>query len=260
MTTPTNGGGRASLPAPYFERDGVSLYLGDALELLPSIEAADAVIADPPYAETALAWDVSVAGWLELLPAQSLWCFGSLRMFMREAASFASWTFAQDIVWEKHNGSSSAADRFRRVHEVVAHFYRGRWAELHHEPQTTSDAVARRIHRRKKPAHWGHIGGHVFESTDGGERLMRSVLQVRSCHHAAEHPTQKPVELLEPLIAYSVPAGGVVLDPFAGSGSTLVAARGIGRRAIGIEREERYCEVAARRLQQGALFAPRAPE
>ena len=66
-----------------------------------------------------------------------------------------------------------------------------------------------------------------------------------------EHPTVKPTVLLCYLLKLlSTPTGGIVLDPFMGSGSTLRAARSMGRRAIGIELEERYCEIAAERLRQ----------
>jgi DNA modification methylase len=67
------------------------------------------------------------------------------------------------------------------------------------------------------------------------------------------HPTEKPVPLLRYLVGKSVPVGGLVLDPFMGSGSTLVAAKDAGARAIGIEIEERYCEIAARRCSQEVL-------
>lgn len=248
---------------PYFERDGVTIYHGDCREIMPALAGVGAVIADPPYAQTSLAWDRRVEGWLEACPRVSLWCFGSLRSFMAEAAAFdrAGWKMAQDIigkdepvdvevVWEKHNGSSFHADRFRRVHEQVAHFYpiEVAWAQVYRSPVKTMDATARTVRRKTRPTHMGHIENGAYESQDGGPRLMRSVIPVRSTHGYAVHPTQKPLGIVTPLIEYSAPAGALILDPFMGSGTTLEAARATGRRAIGIEIDEHWCEVAAERL------------
>jgi site-specific DNA-methyltransferase (adenine-specific) len=237
----------------------VCLYHGDAREILPSIDPLGilfaAAIVDPPYGASDLVWDRWVDGWPALLAplVPTFWCFGSLRMFLDRHDDFAGWQHAQEVVWEKHNGSSTAADRFKRVHELAVQFYRGPWADLYHDVPTTPEATARQVRRKEKPAHWGAIAGQAFRSEDGGPRLMRSVQYVRSEHGRALHPTQKPTGILEPLIAYSVPAGCGVLDPFAGAASTLIAARNIGRRAVGIEADERYVELAIRRLRVGTF-------
>ena len=67
------------------------------------------------------------------------------------------------------------------------------------------------------------------------------------------HPTQKPIALIEQLLSQFTDLGDVVLDPFMGSGTTLRAAKNLGRKAIGIEIEERYCEIAVTRLAQTVL-------
>jgi DNA modification methylase len=85
----------------------------------------------------------------------------------------------------------------------------------------------------------------------GGES---DVLRVKSVPTVERlHPVDKPVELLRRLIAPTTDAGDTVLDPFLGGGATLIAAKELGRRAIGIEIEERYCEIAARRCSQEVL-------
>jgi site-specific DNA-methyltransferase (adenine-specific) len=225
------------------------LYRADCRDVLPLADA-DVCVTDPPYGETSLAWDRRVDGWLDALRTVQLWCFGSLSMFMERSADFLRFgTKAQEIVWEKHNGSNFHADRFRRVHELFVHFYRGAWSDLYRSVQTTPDAVRRVVRlKRKAPHHTGAIEPAPYSSEDGGPRLARSVMRVASAHGYAEHPTQKPVAIITPAVAYSCPAGGVVLDPFMGSGSTGVACARLGRRFIGIEIDETYFRIACRRI------------
>ena len=236
---------------PYYADDHVELYLGDMREILPPLfRHVDCVIADPPYGETTLTWDRWPDGWpaLAALTADSMWCFGSMRMLLDRRDDFDGWKLSQDIVWEKANGSGFAKDRFRRVHEHITHWYRGDWRSIHHEaprvPYSGPDKSARGSANRA--AHAGAVGASSY--VDDGTRLARSVLKAGAVRYQRRHPTEKPVELLTPLIEYACPPGGLVLDPFAGSGSTLDAARQSGRRAIGIEADEAYCEAAARRL------------
>jgi len=240
---------------PYYEQDGITIYHGDCREVLPTLAVgAHVVITDPPYGQTSLEWDRWVDGWPALIRADEMWCFGSMRMFLDHWADFGGWKFGQDIVWQKHNGSSFHADRFRRVHENVVHLYRGAWATMLRSTPTTPDATRRTVAGGTTgPVHMGDIESTRYASEDGGPRLQRSVIEVRSCNGYAVHPTQKPVGILYPLIEYSTLEGWDILDPFMGSGSTLIAARSLDRNATGIEADERYCEIAAKRLGQSVL-------
>ncbi|MGD9613778.1 MAG: site-specific DNA-methyltransferase [Alphaproteobacteria bacterium] len=248
----------------------VRIITGDALEQMAQLPAGsvNCIITDPPYAQTNLEWDRWPHGWLAaarrvLDPTGSLWSFGNLRLFMGRAAEFEGWTLAQDVIWEKHNGCNAFADRFRRVHEQVAHFYRSdtSWASVYKNPLFTNDATARTVRRKRRPPQWGHIEASSYKSHDGGPRLMRSVMFCRSEHGHAEHPTQKPIPTILPLIEYSCPPDGVILDPFAGSGSVGLAAQQLGRSAVLIEINPAYAAIARRRLEGDAgMFAEVAAE
>lgn len=100
---------------------------------------------------------------------------------------------------------------------------------------------------------WGSAEEEVYVLGDGwvGKReanVLRCQMLMSADRERPDHPTPKPVPLMERLIEKCPP--GIIADPFAGSGATLLAARNLGRKAIGVELEERYCEVIARRLDQ----------
>ena len=230
---------------------------GDCREVLARIkpETIDCVVTDPPYGQTSLPWDQPVDGWPKLIkrilkPSGSMWVFGTLRHFMKFTADFDDFKMSHDVVWEKHNGAGFFNDRFRGVHELAAHFYRAdsAWRDVYKCPQFTNDATKRTVRRKERPAHWtGARGPSHYISEDGGPRLQRSVIYARSEHGRAEHPTQKPIEIVEALLRYACPPGGVVLDPFAGSGTTGVAAAAVGCQAVLVEGRADYIEVATRR-------------
>lgn len=234
------------------------ILIGDCREIMSSQGPFDLIIADPPYGDTSLGWDKRVFGWTahalaSLKPTGSMWMFGSLR-FLLHIGSPPGFRYAQDLVWEKHNGSGFHADRFKRVHEHIVQFYRADapWASVWNDVQTTSDATARSVKRKTRPTHTGHIDGtrSHYVSEDGGPRLMRSVIPMRSMHGRAIHPTEKPSDLLEILIRTSCPPGGLVGDFFAGSGAAGEAALRAGRRYVGCEIDPDMAAKASDRLAE----------
>lgn len=239
------------------------VHAGDCRQVMSTWPAAfaDACITDPPYGDTSLAWDRRCEGWLVqvarvLKPSAAIWVFGSMRFIagMFDEMESYGFKYAQDIVWEKQNGSGFHADRFRRVHEHAVQFYRGAWSEIYKEPQFTNDARKTVARRKTRPTHTGHIERGHYVSEDGGPRLVRSVIDIANEHGRALHPTQKPLGILAPLISYSVPPGGIVVDPFLGSGSTGIAARQLGRQFVGCELNPEYVGLLDERSRQVDLL------
>ena len=241
----------------------VLLITGDCREVMRDHAPFDLILADPPFGDTSLDWDRRVDGWPSIArdlvkPIGSMWVFGSMRFLMESYGKIteAGWRYAQDIVWEKHNGSAFHADRFKRVHEHAMHFYPDGtpWASIYNDVQKTADATARTVRRKRRPPHTGHIEASAYVSEDGGPRLMRSVIYMRSCHGEAIHPTEKPVGLLEILIRTSCPPDGLVGDFFAGSGAAGEAAAQAGRNYVGAEIDPWMATIARDRLG-GNLFS-----
>lgn len=238
----------------------VEIITGDCRTALDGHGPFDLLVADPPYGDTSLKWDQQVDGWWHkaetlLKPNGSMWVFGSMRFFLTNGiiARNAGFVVAQDIVWEKHNGSAFHADRFKRVHEHAVQFYRNgdAWGAVYNEVQKTADATARAVRRKQLPKHHlGERGPSAYVSEDGGPRIMRSVIYMRSCHGRAIHPTEKPVDLLDILIRTSCPPGGTIGDLFAGSGAAGEAARGAGRNYVGCEIDADMAAKARSRLSE----------
>lgn len=246
---------------PYFERAGITIYHADFRDVVDTLPKVDLIIADPPYGETDLKWDHWIKNFPQVLlnalqPHGSFWCFGSFRMFFEHSAEFAGWRIAQDLIWEKHNGSGMHIDRFRRVHETSVQFYPkgARWSQIYKNPIMVKGGTKKTIRRKLKPAHWHGLQPSVYQSEEGGARLMRSVIYAKSAHGRALNPTEKPEPVISPLIQYSCKPGGTVLDPCMGSGSFLMAALKLGHAAIGIDVRESECETAAMRLSQGVMI------
>ena len=224
---------------PYYADEAVTLYLGDCREVLPTLlrSIAHAVVTDPPFFMPAQSYagrddtwqrswgDTSIlATWWDLMAAAltpKIMPNGHFLVFCDDAsypvfypAMYTRWPNIGCLVWDK--GRPGMGTAWRNSSELI-------------------------IAARGRSAHWsGGAAGNVLKFAP-----VQSSARV--------HPVDKPVPLLAALIEPSTPEGGMVLDPFAGGGSTLLAARALGRRAIGIEIEERYCELAARRLSQGVL-------
>jgi site-specific DNA-methyltransferase (adenine-specific) len=217
---------------PYYVDEAVTLYLGDCREVTEWL-AADVLVTDPPYGmgyqshrreavigdgDTSIR-DAALNAWRGRRPAL---VFGTWKVARPEGTR-------QVIVWDKSDGNGTGSllwSPWRQTHEEI--YLCGDWPPI-------------------QPGGRWREGG-TPASSPGVLRIKNYNTQAAS---RPDHPTPKPVLLMETLISHCPP--GVIADPFAGSGSTLVAARNLGRRAIGVEIDERYCEAIARRLSQDVL-------
>lgn len=210
---------------PYYEDDLVTLYHGDCLSVDDWL-LADVLVTDPPYG-------MNYTG------------FGGRRGEPRKQ------TGRLEVVGDKTAGARDAA--LERWGDKPALVF-GRWNVK--RPAATRT----RLIWDKSPCGfmgdlslpWGSAEEEIYVLGSGfvGKRegnVIRAQTLMSNDSKRPDHPTPKPIGLMEVLIAKTV---GVIADPFAGSGATLIAARNLGRRAIGVELEERYCELVAKRLSQ----------
>jgi site-specific DNA-methyltransferase (adenine-specific) len=222
---------------PYYADSLVTIYHGDALDLMADLPKIDLVLTDPPFfmpaqhyasrTEWQRSWgDTAILGrwWAGVLDAAlpRLNRTGHFLTFCDDESYpvfypefYRRFDQINALVWDK--GAIGMGSPWRHTHELII---AARWSS----------------------SEW-HGGG-------GQSDVLRVKTLPTSERH---HPVDKPTALLRMLIGAMAAPDGVVLDPFLGGGSTLVAAKESGRHAIGIEIEERYCEIAAQRCSQEVL-------
>jgi len=210
-------------PAPFYDRDGITIYCGKAEQVLPFLDPVDLVLTDPPYgigearannpsrSVLAQSKDYGIAEWDDQPPAR--WLLDAVRAMGTWNIVFGGNYFELPpascwLVWDKDNGANDFADC-----ELA-------WTNL--------KKAVRRIKWR-----WQ---GMLQER--GGDKKEHRV-----------HPTQKPVAVMRWAISQAPEDVQTILDPFAGSGTTGIAARRDGKRCILIERELEYCEAIVTRLR-----------
>lgn len=213
---------------PYYEQSGVTIYHGDCREVLPSL-SADVMVTDPPYGVSYQSGMTGHDGGTALAGI-----VGDEDTSLRDAV-LCAWGDRPAIVFGTWKRSRPTATRAVLTWEKGLHLGMGDLS-IPWKPNTEEIYVL-------GVGFSGHRGSSVLR--------IGAAVSWNSTTRGRLHPHEKPVALLAALIAKCPP--GVILDPFMGSGTTLRAAKDATRHAIGIEIEEKYCEIAARRLQQEAL-------
>jgi site-specific DNA-methyltransferase (adenine-specific) len=243
---------------PYYEDGAVTLYHGDCREVLPLLDSVDHVITDPPYAR-----DVYVRmNGREEMAAQApkihrIGNGGSIR-----AMAAGEIGHIDDILWHVARQIGRVTRRWAIVYSDVETIGRwrsaledaglkyvrtGAWVRTNSMPQMSGDRPGVGF----EPCTIAHAAGR--SKWNGGGLPAVWIYPRTHQSDRPDHPCPKPEPLITEQVSQFTDEGDLILDPFAGSGTTGVAAKRLGRRAILIEKEEKYCEVAARRLSQGAL-------
>jgi site-specific DNA-methyltransferase (adenine-specific) len=243
---------------PYYDAKGITIYHARYHEVLPSLElnSIDCLITDPPYGTTNLHWDQPIDWrWFWPIIEQLCKCRANMILFSSELFTHTLIAsnrkqFRYELIWEKPTpvGFLSANRRPLRAHENILLFNRS-YKNSVYNPQFIKGKMHQRGNMGAPSGHYGRVRRTAGVVTD--KYHPRSILRFRKpLGSQSLHPTQKPLELMLWLVrSYSKPRQQV-LDPFVGSGTTLVAARMTGRRAIGVDTDEGYCEIAANRLRQ----------
>ena len=226
---------------PYFRQNGISIFHGNAVEVLSDLNfegALDLVLTDPPYsARTHQGSRTNRKQQLgkPLIDFESMSCRQISEVFELCSLNLSGW-LVSFMDWQHvAQLAVSPPERLQFVRFGV-------WNKTNGAPQISGDRPAMGweaiaiLHRSGKRLSWN----------GGGRRAVWTSPRSNLGLHVAE----KPLGLVKELVALFCDSGSLIIDPFMGSGTTLRAAMDLGCQAIGIELEEKYCEVAARRLAQ----------
>ncbi len=231
---------------PYYDHAGITIYHGDCRDILPQIPAGsvDLVLTDPPYG-------VGFAGY--------------------ESHDDSPSGYA-DFMWP----AIEAAERTLRQTGLCCVFqsakYARRWAEWFPRDWRPIAIPKAFVQMRTSLITWATDYALLWELTDAPKGRQGWQPVARDWFYSSDtaiprgwpergHPCPRPPDMMRYLVSILAPPDSLILDPFMGSGTTLVAAKQLGRRAIGIEIEEKYCEIAVKRLAQEVLpMETHAPE
>lgn len=240
---------------PYYQDDYITLFNADCFAVLPTIEEkVDMYFLDPPYGKMVRCkWDSEHID-LSLLwsavhqtsHANTAYIATGAQPFTSKLVASNYKEFKQELIWRKTQGTGhmNCKRMALKNHESILIFY-GR--QPVYNPQMTAGKPYKTGLRNKN----NHVyGASAYYETinETGERYPLSVLDFKY-DTKRYHPTQKPVALCEYMLKTYTNAGQLMVDPFAGSGSSLVAAKRNKRRAIGIELDAGYCDIIVERLK-----------
>lgn len=237
---------------PYYQDESCTIYHGDALSVLPSLptSSVDALLTDPPYSSGGL-YRIDRAG------SASNKYDTSGPGFSGDGRDQRSWT-AWVGAWSwlalritKSSGHAFIFSDWRQLPAATDALQLGGWiwrGIVVWDKKWVARPIRGRFHRTSEFVVWG-TNGALTEVTDDCPNGIVSGVPERNKLHMA----QKPVFVMRHLLRVVPQSPAMILDPFMGAGSTLVAAREAGHKAIGIEMEESYCEIAAKRLSQEVL-------
>lgn len=235
---------------PYYEESGITIYHADCREVLPSLPKVDLVLTDPPYVNLKGGYSFGDHGGVAKKQVESI------SLGDEWGASF-EWV---PLAIEKIKLGAFVFCSYHSLPETAIEFNSLRRAVLITWHKRNAPATGANVPRFTEEYAWGFakdvgLKWDAFRSTfidcpKLATGAFASAERIVDRFDRAVHPAQKPEEVIRFLLSVG---GETIIDPFMGSGTTLRAAKDLGRKAIGIEIEERYCEIAANRLRQEVL-------